>query len=156
MTEVVLLGADDISIRAELLSRETSREALAAYDITQPYENSIHIETLSIGTAVALLNDINWHITRFVKQSLVRDTSIGKDEWLSRSLAEKVRAGEQDPDETGEYLMIYGVKEDSPVDQKRLVEPLYVRRSEEETPEYDLQDVDDTVIVRITEDEFTG
>jgi len=38
----------------------------------------------------------------------------------------------------------------------RPVEPLYVRRTQGETPEYDLRDVDETVIVRVSESEFSG
>jgi hypothetical protein len=36
------------------------------------------------------------------------------------------------------------------------VEPLFVRRRQGETPEYDLRDVDETVIVRVSESEFSG
>ncbi|WP_226006344.1 DUF5804 family protein [Natrinema salinisoli] len=37
----------------------------------------------------------------------------------------------------------------------RLVEPLYVRRTDGELPEYDLRDVEETLIVRLTESEYT-
>lgn len=36
----------------------------------------------------------------------------------------------------------------------RLVEPLYVRRTDGEIPEYDLRDVEDTLVVRLTEAEY--
>ncbi|QCS42918.1 DUF5804 family protein [Natrinema versiforme] len=36
----------------------------------------------------------------------------------------------------------------------RLVEPLYVRRTDGEVPEYDLRDVEDTLVVRLTEAEY--
>ncbi|MGQ3414135.1 DUF5804 family protein [Natrinema sp. LN54] len=36
----------------------------------------------------------------------------------------------------------------------RLVEPLYVRRTDGEMPEYDLRDVEDTLVVRLTEAEY--
>jgi hypothetical protein len=37
----------------------------------------------------------------------------------------------------------------------RLVEPLYVRRTDGELPEYDLRDVDETLVVRLTEGEYS-
>ncbi|ELY89824.1 hypothetical protein C485_04980 [Natrinema altunense JCM 12890] len=37
----------------------------------------------------------------------------------------------------------------------RLVEPLYVRRVDGEIPEYDLRDVEDTLVVRLTEAEYS-
>jgi len=37
----------------------------------------------------------------------------------------------------------------------RLVEPLYVRRTDGDLPEYDLRDVADTLVVRLTEAEYT-
>ncbi|ELY88276.1 hypothetical protein C483_16236 [Natrialba hulunbeirensis JCM 10989] len=39
--------------------------------------------------------------------------------------------------------------------RRRLVEPLYVRRTDGELPEYDLRDVDSTLVVRITETEHS-
>ena len=36
----------------------------------------------------------------------------------------------------------------------RLVEPMYVVRVDGTVPEYDLRDVEDTVMVRVTESEF--
>jgi len=38
--------------------------------------------------------------------------------------------------------------------KRRLVEPLYVRRTDRDLPEYDLRDVDETVVVRVSESEF--
>ncbi|QCW03823.1 DUF5804 family protein [Natrinema pallidum] len=37
----------------------------------------------------------------------------------------------------------------------RLVEPLYVRRVDGDVPEYDLRDVEDTLVVRVTEAEYS-
>ncbi|OIB57197.1 DUF5804 family protein [Natrialba sp. SSL1] len=39
--------------------------------------------------------------------------------------------------------------------RRRLVEPLYVRRTDGDLPEYDLRDVDSTLVVRITEAEHS-
>lgn len=148
VTRVCLLGTDDVDLRFELLSRETSREALATYDLSEPFENAVAVETVSLGAAVALLNDLNWYLVRFADEALVLDPSVSETEWLSRDLATAVRNGAVDPDETGEYLKIYGVEDG------RLVEPLYVRRTEGEHPEYDLRDVEETVVVRVGRDEF--
>ena len=148
MTRVCLVGAADVDLRFELLSRETSREALATYDLEQPYENTVALETVSLGAAVALLNDLNWYLVRFVDEAIVLEPSVSETEWLSRDLATAVRNGDVDPDETDEYLEIYGVQDGA------LVEPLYVRRTGGDHPEYDLRDVDETVVVRVGPEEF--
>ncbi len=182
MTRVCLIGNDDCNLQYELLSRETSREALATYDLTRPFENTIALRTVSVGAAVSLLNDLNWYLTRFVDEALVQEPSISDDEWLSRSLAEQLRNGAVEPDETAEFCKIYGLErvadtdtdsEDEPESAatdgddsseterarseppSRLVEPLYVRRTAGELPDYDLRDVDETLVVRLTEAEHS-
>ncbi|HMB50646.1 DUF5804 family protein [Natronoarchaeum rubrum] len=202
MTRVCLVGSPDVVLRYELLSRETAREALSTYDLSEPFENAISLETVSVGAAVSLLNDLNWYLTRFVDTAFVREPSIDADEWLSRELAEAVRNDRVDPAETGTYLKIYGVvSEDDGAPEPagpgasgdrsgaaaaegassadaadagaadagaatepsagavqtgpgKLVEPLYVRRTDGSVPEYDLRDVEETVVVRVTESEF--
>ncbi|GAA0674402.1 DUF5804 family protein [Natronoarchaeum mannanilyticum] len=200
MTRVCLVGSPDVVLRYELLSRETAREALSTYDLSEPFENAIALETVSVGAAVSLLNDLNWYLTRFVDAAFVREPSIDADEWLSRELAEAVRNDGVDPADTGTFLKIYGVtrEDDGAADPERpdaatapgetggtggsspvaassadaadaasepdagaartepgkLVEPLYVRRTDGSVPEYDLRDVDETVVVRVTESEF--
>lgn len=128
MTRVCLVGEDDVDVRYELFSRETARAALSTYSPGQPYENTLAVETVSLGAAVALLNDLNWYLARFVDAALVREPSISEKEWLSRDLATAVRNDEVDPDETGDLLTVYGVDDD------RLVEPMYVARSGVGTP----------------------
>ncbi|WP_121821498.1 DUF5804 family protein [Halostella salina] len=150
MTRVCLVGADDVDLRFELLSRETAREALSTYDLSQPYENTLALSTVSVGAAVSLLNDLNWYLVRYADAALVRDPSVSETEWLSRDLAEAVRNDDVTPADTDEYLRLYGV------DEGRLVEPLFVRRTDGEVPEYDLREVEETVTVRVTEAEFGG
>ena len=196
MTRVCLVGDDDVDVRYELLSRETAREALSTYTPGQPYENTLAVETVSLGAAVALLNDLDWYLTRFVDVALVREPSVSEAEWLSRDLATAVRSDEVDPEDTGDRLMVYGV------DEGRLVEPMYVTRfdagtpaaevgaereadaggadrdpvgpgtpgvetaaddgdgtateSETDRPAYDLREVEETVVVRVTAAEFAG
>ena len=150
MTRVCLLGDPDVNLTYELLSRETARDALATYDIEEPFENSLAVDTVSLGAAVALLNDLNWYLVRFVDEALVREPSVSADEWLSRDLAREVRDGAVPPEETDQRLKVFGLVDGRPV------EPLYVRRKQGETPEYDLRDVDETVIVRVSESEFSG
>lgn len=198
MTRVCLVGDEDVTLRYELLSRETSREALSTYDLRQPFENSIALETVSLGAAMALCNDLQWYVVRFVESVLIREPSVSEHEWLSHRLAKAIRADEVRADETGEYLMIYGLEtaadrasakappagvdpsmaaaanaesdtragdadevesSDDPVaaatdGPPRLVEPLYVRRTDGEVPEYDLRAVSETIVVRLTEDEY--
>ncbi|MFC3959945.1 DUF5804 family protein [Halovivax cerinus] len=214
MTRVCFVGDEDVTLQYELLSRETSREALSTYDLRRPFENSIALDTVSLGAAMALCNDLQWYVVRFVDTILVRDPSVHETEWLSRPLARAMRNDEMEPAETGDYLKIYGVEypddrrqndrdsgppagvdpalvdgatTDDPTggtvddpddatiddpdagtsdpddatgrtggetDRGRLVEPLYVRRTDGEIPEYDLRDVSETVVVRLTEDEY--
>jgi hypothetical protein len=150
VTRVCLLGDPDVNLTYELLSRETARDALATYDIEEPFENSLAVDTVSLGAAVALLNDLNWYLVRFVDEALVREPSISTDEWLSRDLAREVRDGAVPPEETDQRLKLFGLVDGRPV------EPLYVRRKQGETPEYDLRDVEETVVVRVSESEFSG
>ncbi|MFB6304398.1 MAG: DUF5804 family protein [Haloferacaceae archaeon] len=150
MTRVCLVGREDVNLRYELLSRETARRALDAYVPTEPYENTLAVETVSLGAAVALLNDLNWYLVRFAASAWVLEPSVSEAEWLSRDLATAVRDGAVDPDETDRYLTVYGVADG------RLVEPMYVVRTDGEVPEYDLRDVEETVVVRVTESEFEG
>lgn len=207
MTRVCLIGKSDVTLQYELLSRETSREALSTYDLHRPFQNSLAIDTVSVGAALTFCNDLQWYIVRFVDEVLVREPSVSETEWLSRELASALRNGDAEPDETGEYLKIYGLERPSeqseeqtaetpalasPVDGAaekagssptdsdgkpaepspavsedehseqgagrqhagRLVEPLYARRTDGEVPTYDLREVDETVIVQITEGEY--
>ena len=148
MTRVCLVGDEGVELRYELVSRETSREALATYDLREPYRNTVALETVSLGAAVALLNDLNWYLVRFADEALVLDPSITDSEWLSRALAEAIRSDDVAPGETGRFLKVFGVDDGS------LHEPMFVTRTGPELPEYDLHDVEDTFVVRVTEAEF--
>lgn len=140
-----------MNVRYELLSRETSRAALSTYEIRQPFANSLAVDTVSVGAAVSLCNDLNWYLVRFVDLVLVRDPSVSDDEWLSRRLAERVRDGAVRPEETMERLAVYGLEDGA------LVEPMYVtRRPDGTVPTYDLREVEETVVVRVSEEEFGG
>lgn len=148
MTRVCLLGAGDVELRYELLSRETSRAALSTYDLAAPYENTVAVETVSLGAAVALLNDLEWYLVRFAREALVLDPSVSKKEWLSRALAAAIRDDGLDHANSGRFLKLFGV------DDGRLLEPMFVTRTGPELPAYDLHDVEDTLAVRVTESEF--
>ncbi len=150
MTRVCLIGADDVDLQYELLSRETARAALSTYDLSEPFDNSLGLETVSLGAAVSLLNDLNWYLVRFVDHALINESSISNDEWLSRELATAVRDRKLPPEETDQLLCVFGLEDN------RLVEPMYVTRSTDSVPSYDLRDVEETVVVRVAESEFTG
>jgi len=150
VTRVCLIGSDENDLRYELLSRETARAALSTYDLSQPFDNSVALETVSLGAAVALLNDLNWYLVRFVDHALIKDPSISTSEWLSRALATQVRDRELPPEETDQRLQVFGV------DGDKLVEPMYVTRVDGEIPGYDLRDVEETIVVRVSNDEFRG
>lgn len=148
MSKVCLVGTEDVELRYELVSRETAREALATYDLTAPYENSVALETVSLGSAVALLNDLNWYLVRFVREAFVFDASVSETEWLSRTLASAIRDDEIEATESGRFLKVFGV------DEGEILEPMFVTRTGADLPEYDLHDVDETLTVRVTESEF--
>jgi hypothetical protein len=150
VTRVCLIGSDESDLRYELLSRETARAALSTYDLSQPFDNSVALETVSLGAAVALLNDLNWYLVRFVDHALIKEPSISTSEWLSRALATQVRDRELPPEETDQRLQVFGV------DGDKLVEPMYVTRVDGEIPGYDLRDVEETIVVRVSNDEFRG
>jgi len=153
MARVCLVGEAGSNLRYELLSRETARNALLSYDLAEPFANAVAVETVSLGAAVALLNDLDWYLVRFVRVPLVLEPSVSETEWLSRGLATALRDDELAPENTGRFLRIYGVdrQEDGP---PRLAEPMLVTRTGDSIPAYDLQDVDDTLLVRVTESEF--
>jgi hypothetical protein len=181
MAQVCLVGKEELNLRYELLSRETARDALVAYDLGEPFSNAVAVDTVSLGAAVALLNDLDWYLVRFVAHALVYEQSVSESEWLSRDLATAIRDDEVDPADTGRFLKMFGVVEseaddgdgasdsEDPADEAaghaddtgghtagppRLVEPMLVTRTGETIPEYDLREVDDTLIVRVTESEF--
>jgi len=169
MAQVCLVGSDDVTLRYELLSRETARNALVTYDLREPFENTLQLETVSLGAAVALLNDLNWYLVRFTDAAFVKVPSVSESEWLSRELATAIRDDEVAPEATGRFLTVYGVvtvdedavDDDGTAQQQatrdrppRLVEPMLLTRTGETIPAYDLRDVDDTLVVRVTESEF--
>ncbi|PSP93057.1 hypothetical protein BRC91_10725 [Halobacteriales archaeon QS_4_62_28] len=157
MTRVCLVGSEDVNLRYELLSRETARDALATYDLQEPFENTIALGTVSLGAAVSLLNDLNWYLVRFTDGTMVQEPSVSDSEWLSRSLAAAIRDDEIPAEERDRFLRVYGVERPSEDDDEalpRLVEPMLVTRTSETIPEYDLRDVDETLIVRLEKDEF--
>jgi len=179
MTQVCLVGSEGVNLRYELLSRETARNALATYDLQEPFANTVAVDTVSLGAAVALLNDLNWYLVRFADAAFVRDPSISETEWLSRDLAAAIRDDGVAPEDTGRFLNVYGIVEPDggddtddeassevgseptsemqapEVDQPpELVDPMLLTRTGDTIPEYDLQEVDDTLIVRVTESEF--
>ncbi|MFB6143549.1 MAG: DUF5804 family protein [Halorientalis sp.] len=189
MTRVCLVGDRDVNLRYELLSRETARDALATYDLAAPFANTVAVETVSLGAAVALLNDLNWYLVRFARDAFVLEPSVSETEWLSRDLAAAVRDDELPPGDTDRFLKIYGVQEEVRADERdgdqghaddggpdsgdsagehrrgddsdagdppELVEPMYVTRTGRDLPEYDLREVSDTLVVRVTEEEFGG
>lgn len=148
MTDVLVLGSDDADLRLDLFGYETARRALATYDVRSPYANTVAVDTVSLGGAVSLLNDLNWYLVRLADAAFVREPSVSETEWLSRDLAAKVRDGDVRAAETDAHLKVYGVADGA------LVEPMYVTRTQGEHPEYDLREVDETFTVRVSGDEF--
>lgn len=154
MTRVCLVGSDDHDLRTELLSRQTARKALTTYRLERPYANTVAIETISLGVAVSFCNDLSWYLARFADAALVLEPSISETEWLSQELATAVRDGEFSLEESMPHLMVYGVEDGESDEKPRLVEPMYTTRTDGTIPAYDLRDVEETLIVRVTESEY--
>lgn len=148
MTAVCFRGQPDVDVRSDLLDYETARSALSPYEITEPFENTIAVDTVSLGAAISLLNDLSWYLARTTEGVMLKDPSVSPTEWLSRDLAEAVRNGTRAPEETGTYLKVFGL------DDGALIEPMFVTRRNGAVPEYDLADVAETVVLRVTESEF--
>jgi hypothetical protein len=146
VTRVRILGDDGYDVRGELVSSETSREALSTYDfLDTPIENAVVVETATLGGALALLNDLDWYLTRYARAAEVLEPSVSDDEWLSRRLAERVYEDRIDADGTREFYVVRGVKDGE------LLDALYSRN---EPAEYDLADTDFVTVTRIDETEF--
>ncbi|UWG48392.1 Uncharacterized protein HSRCO_2120 [Halanaeroarchaeum sp. HSR-CO] len=148
MTRVCILGQADVAIKADLLAYETARSALAPYEFETPFENALAVDTVSLGAAVSLLNDLNWYLVRLAREAFVQDRSISETEWLSRDLATAIRNGAITKEQSGDYLKVYGVQDGE------LVEPMFAARTVDGVPEYDLREVEETVVVRVTDSEF--
>ena len=146
MTRVRVLGKDEYDLRGELLTSETSREALSTYDFLETrIENAVVVETATLGGALALLNDLDWYLTRYARASEVLEPSVSEDEWLSRRLAERIYEGKIEADDTDEFYVVRGVKDGE------LLQPLYSRG---EPAEYDLAETDFVTVTRLDESEF--
>ena len=146
MTRVRVLGKDEYDLRGELLTSETSREALSTYDFLETrIENAVVVETATLGGALALLNDLDWYLTRYARASEVLEPSVSEDEWLSRRLAERIYEGKIDADDTDEFYVVRGVSDGE------LLQPLYSRG---EPAEYDLAETDFVTVTRLDESEF--
>jgi len=146
VTRVRVLGKDEYDLRGELLTSETSREALSTYDFLETrIENVVVVETATLGGALALLNDLDWYLTRYARASEVLEPSVSEDEWLSRRLAERIYEGKIDADDTDEFYVVRGVKDGE------LLQPLYSRG---EPAEYDLAETDFVTVTRLDESEF--
>lgn len=149
MTRVRLLGKDECDLRGELLTSETSREALSTYDFLETrIDNAVVVETATLGGALALLNDLDWYLTRYARAAEVLEPSVSEEEWLSRRLAERLyenREEDVNPDDTREFYVVRGVKDGE------LLQPLYSRG---EPAEYDLAETDFVTVTRVDETEF--
>lgn len=154
MTRVCLFGNEGNDIRVDLLAYETARQALQPYSLAEPYVNTLCLDTVSLGAAVSLLNDLNWYLVRLSDRAIVQEPSINPTEWLSRDLATAIRNEQVEPAETGEYLEIYGIVMPDEGRPYR-TEPMYTQRVGDELPGYDLHDVDDTLVVRVLPEEFS-
>lgn len=151
MTTVCFVTDPADDPRDGLLSFETTRQALSPYDLSNLYANALAIETVSLGSAVALLDDLDWYLRRTVREVIVKEPSISDTEWLSRDLATGLRDESITPEDTTTVVKMYGI------DDNTLVDPMYAERREDGTlPGYDLRDVDGTVIIRVSEDAFGG
>jgi hypothetical protein len=140
VTEVLVVGRDGADLPADLYAYETARTALSPYEVREPFANAVGVETISLGTAVSLLGDLDWYLARLADAALVREPSVHPDEWLTRPLAEAVRDGRVDPDETGDRVLLYRVEDG------RLHLDTEATRPEDADGPWE----EDTVVVRVT------
>lgn len=146
MTRVRILGEEGVDLRGELLTSQTSREALSTYDFLETrIDNAVVVETATLGGALALLNDLDWYLTRYARTSEVLEPSVSEDEWLSRRLAERMYEHGLDSEETREFYVVRGVRDGE------VLQPLYSRG---EPAEYDLAETDFVTVTRVDEEEF--
>jgi len=151
VTTVCFVTAPGTDPRDSLLQFETARQALSPYEITEPYANAICIETVSLGAAIALLDDLAWYLRRSIDEAIIREPSVSEAEWLSKELAVDLRNERRKPADTHDFVKIFGIDDDN------LVEPMYAERREDGTlPGYDLREVDETLVVRISDRAFGG
>ncbi|QLC32666.1 hypothetical protein EFA46_000055 [Halarchaeum sp. CBA1220] len=148
MTDVCIVAKEGKRLPGDLYAYETAYRALSTYDATYPWENALAVETISLGTAVSLLNDLDWYLARVAADAFVRDPSVSETEWLSRPLARDLRDGDGDPEERVNRLKVYGVEDG------RLVDPTMVLRGDAQEGTYERAEYDDAVVVRVTKDEF--
>ncbi|MFB6283833.1 MAG: DUF5804 family protein [Halobacteria archaeon] len=146
MTRIRLAGKPDYNLRYELFSSETSKKALSTYEFLETeIENTMELETGSIGSALALLNDLGWYLRRYTRFVDLQDSSVSDEEWISRQLASEIYGREVEKDDTDRFYRVIGVEDG------KLLEPLYVRDS---PTDYDLHEKDFQVVTRISEEEF--
>lgn len=155
MTKVGFIGKENATLPGDLLAYETARDALSSYPITEPYENTLVVETISLGAAVSLLNDLDWFLIRLVEDAIVLEPSVSDAEWLSRDIATAIRNSSLEPAESREFLKIYGILTETDGSSK-LVDPMFTRRIDGSLPDYDLRDVSDTLLIRVTATEFSS
>lgn len=148
MTETCIVAKEGADLPADLYAYETAYRALSTYELRYPWSNALVVETISLGTAVSLLNDLDWYLARVADDAFVREPSVSGREWLSRPLARQLRDGDGDPDERVNRLRVYGVEDG------RLVDPTMVLRGDAQEGAYERAEYDDTVVVRVTRDEF--
>lgn len=155
MTTVGLIGNETADLPGDLLAYETAHDALSSYVITEPYDNTLVVETISLGAAVSLLNDLEWFLIRLVEDAIVLEPSVSDTEWLSRDIATEIRNSDLDPPESREFLKIYGVltESDGP---PSLVDPMFTRRIDGSVPDYDLREVTETLVIRVTAADFSS
>jgi len=148
VTRVRILGKDDVDLRGELLTSETSREALSTYDFLETrIDNAVFVETATLGGALALLNDLDWYLTRYARAAELLEPSVSEEEWLSRRLAERLYEDRNDvtAEDTRDFCVVRGVKDGE------ILDPLYSRG---EPADYDLAETDFVTVTRVDETEF--
>ena len=152
MTEVRLIGMGHIDLLPILMEHEVSRNALSPYDLTIPFENSIDLTTISIGAAVSLLNDLNWYLSRYVEEALIREPSIHKKEWISRKLAVAIRNEKIRPRNSNKFLKIYStISSDNTL---KLTQPAFLTREQLATTKSTHQVSESSFYIRLLATEF--
>lgn len=135
-----------------LMAHETPKQILSLHNVTIPFENSIDISTISLGSSLSLLNDLHWYLSRYVGEVLILEPSIDEKEWLSRKLATSIRNEEISVQKSKNFLKIYSIISISGI--SKLAPPIFTSRKNISSLNPLLNDSNSTIFIRLLSSEF--
>tara|TARA_B110000263_G_C15258491_1_gene487634 strand:- start:356 stop:838 length:483 start_codon:yes stop_codon:yes gene_type:complete len=157
VTQVRLIGLqtdaeENLDLFNILMAHETPKQILSLHNVTIPFENSIDISTISLGSSLSLLNDLRWYLSRYVSEVLILEPSVDEKEWLSRKLATSIRNNELSIQKSKKFLKIYSIISVSGV--SKLDPPIFVSRKNISSLKPLLNNSNSTMFIRLLSSEF--